>query len=459
MAVETEWIAAKLENDAFLQRKGIVDKRADKWAAAEARPLREHVADWAAALRAAGRTAKHVKLVRSRVARLLDATGARRVSELEPETFQAAVEHLHDADGLSLQTCLHYVRAVKGFAKWLRDVKRSRDDRLAPVKGYNAEQDRRLVRRELGDGELTAVLGAAESGPPVLGMAGPDRAVLYGVALTTGLRADELRTLTPQSFDLDAAPPVVVVEAKRSKRRKRDTQPLPRQIAARLRDWLDGKPSGAPCFRFPEDKAAKLIRADLRAAREASVDGAATAAEREARERSDFLRYKADAGVADFHSLRHTFVSRLVRSGCNPKLAQKLARHSTPVLTLGRYAHAELADGAAALERVPSLPDSAETAAATAAVEAPRAGLAPRNYALRLPAPSEPVPNGPDARLDSDRADRVVSCGRVSTCRDSAATAAASLNPSARSSVGQSGGFLNRRSEVRVLSGVPAALS
>jgi len=50
---------------------------------------------------------------------------------------------------------------------------------------------------------------------------------------------------------------------------------------------------------------------------------------------SSFLAYRDSAGrVADFHALRHTYVSRLVRSGANAKVAQNLARHSTPTLTL-----------------------------------------------------------------------------------------------------------------------------
>jgi site-specific recombinase XerD len=48
----------------------------------------------------------------------------------------------------------------------------------------------------------------------------------------------------------------------------------------------------------------------------------------------------ASEGIAqsesyDFHSLWHTFVSVLVKSGCNIKVAQTLARHSDPGLTLG----------------------------------------------------------------------------------------------------------------------------
>ena len=49
--------------------------------------------------------------------------------------------------------------------------------------------------------------------------------------------------------------------------------------------------------------------------------------------------YEVDGRCADFHSLRHGYISRVVRSGVNPRLAQSLARHSTITLTMDRYAH------------------------------------------------------------------------------------------------------------------------
>jgi len=64
-----------------------------------------------------------------------------------------------------------------------------------------------------------------------------------------------------------------------------------------------------------------------------------------------------------FHALRHTYISRLVASGANIKVAQELARHSTPTLTLGRYAHVQLVDQTRALDALP-------------AIEAPRANVA-----------------------------------------------------------------------------------
>ena len=57
----------------------------------------------------------------------------------------------------------------------------------------------------------------------------------------------------------------------------------------------------------------------------------------------------------DFHALRHAYITRLVQSGTSVKVAQELARHSTPTLTLGRYSHIGLHDTSKALDALPSL--------------------------------------------------------------------------------------------------------
>jgi len=56
--------------------------------------------------------------------------------------------------------------------------------------------------------------------------------------------------------------------------------------------------------------------------------------------------------VADFHALRHTFVTNLVRAGVLPKDAKELARHSSITLTMDRYAHVSLHDTAAAVAKL-----------------------------------------------------------------------------------------------------------
>jgi hypothetical protein len=62
---------------------------------------------------------------------------------------------------------------------------------------------------------------------------------------------------------------------------------------------------------------------------------------------------------ADFHSLRHTYLTMLGRHGVDLRTAQELAGHSTPLLT-ARYSHRRLYDLAGAIEKLPTLVPTSE---------------------------------------------------------------------------------------------------
>jgi hypothetical protein len=199
----------------------------------------------------------------------------------------------------------------------------------------NPDQDRRHERRALSPEELRRLLNAAQAGPVVCGLNGRDRAALYLVALGTGFRANELRHLTPAAFDLDSDPPTISVKAAYSKHRRDDVQPVRRELAEALCAWLADKPAGQPVFGRFTRNTVDLIRHDLKAAG---------------------LPYRdVSDRVADFHSLRHSYVTALAMSNAPVKIVQSLARHSTPTLTLGVYAHVGLFDQSAALDAQPDL--------------------------------------------------------------------------------------------------------
>lgn len=110
--------------------------------------------------------------------------------------------------------------------------------------------------------------------------------------------------------------------------------PLRLPIAAALREHFAAKPGASRAFAIPKhQRQSEMLAADLTAAGIPVVD--------------------EEGRVADFHALRHTFITSLSRAGVNPKVAQSLARHSSIVLTMDHYTHLRVDDDRRALEALP----------------------------------------------------------------------------------------------------------
>jgi len=305
---------------------------------AAGKPLLEHVRDFEAALSTKGHCDKHVRQVVNEVTRVVTECGFGRISDIDGFRVEVFLGELRES-GLSVQTCNHYLSALRQFVRWLVRNRRTVENPIAHLEPGNVELDRRRVRRALSADEIERLLVAAANSPQtVYGLTGADdRFVVYYLALGSGLRASEVASLTPESFHLDSPTPNVAVAAGTSKRRRRDEQPLQPDVAAILRDYLADKPTGRAVWpgRWSE-RAAEMFRVDLEAAG---------------------IPYVDDSGqVADFHSQRHTYITVAAKT-LPPRMAQALARHSTPTLT-ERYTRLELHDtGAAAAQLPPLIPD------------------------------------------------------------------------------------------------------
>ena len=107
-------------------------------------------------------------------------------------------------EGLSVSSSNHYLRALRNFCRWLVREPRVREDPLVSARLLKlTAADKKRRRRNLTDDEFAALVAAARrSQDPFMGLPGPDRAMLYIVAANTGLRASELASLVPKSFDL-----------------------------------------------------------------------------------------------------------------------------------------------------------------------------------------------------------------------------------------------------------------
>jgi integrase len=400
---------AKLAGDAQLAGVGITDP----YARHRARRLAEHLEDYRAYLAGKGDTAGHVAKTAGRIRAVLDGCKFTALDDLEATPVVAfladlrnrgaervpldarkdwykkaelvAVLGVHPAGvalllrraglsgegkgrkrrysravvaalqdrlcrGTGLSTCNHYLTAVKGFTRWLARDRRIPADPLSHLARQNADVDVRRPRRALAEAAFTRFVEATAAGAPFRGLSGADRLVLYTLAANTGLRAGELASLTPRSFEFGANP-TVTVEAAYSKHRRKDVQPLRGDVAAALRAYVAGKAPGEALWPGNwHECAADMVRLDLAAAG---------------------IPYQDEAGrFFDFHAVRGQFISMLAAKGVHPKVAQVLARHSTITLTMDFYTHVDVLDVGGALGKLPALPGPAPAAAGQGAGKA-----------------------------------------------------------------------------------------
>ncbi len=295
---------------------------------AASKSLDEHITDWHAVLLARGNTKKHADLSANRVKSLTEACGFKfygdiSAAKVQQELANRRQDKLDDAGhlvrGLSIQSANFYLSCLKSFCRWMLFDGRATMNPVAYLGGQNAEMDRRHTRRMLNSSDFVKLLIAAESGPNRYGMSGHERALIYELAVTTGLRVSELASLTAGAFSLGDLPSVTV-SAKSAKNRKSATLPLRVDMAMKLATYLATKLPTARVFaRLNKFNAARIIRLDLKAAGIPYMD--------------------VNGNVFDFHALRHQFISSLAAAGVHPRTAQELARHSDIKLTMNRYTH------------------------------------------------------------------------------------------------------------------------
>lgn len=359
----TEQMAAAAEAEASKVRAGLVDPRDLALREHGRRPLGEHIEAWGKSLGDSGGTDRHVSMSLSRVRRLSaivmgagaaeteyprrataadresrdlaisERLEAGRLSDLTAERVRSALGALKSR-GMSLQSLNHHRAAVRSFDIWCLDTRRTREASLRSVKGFNAEEDRRHDRRTLGVEELRRLIEAARLGPVTLGVAGSARSLAYRLAVATGLRYSEIRSIRPASFDWSSTPATVDVTAAYAKNGRSATQTLPHDLASDLRPFVEEGPQGEPVFPLPADRGAEMLRVDLEAAGIPYVDEAG--------------RY------FDFHSLRCQTATMLDAAGVTPRVAQRIMRHSTPGLT-DRYTRPRAEDVERAALSMPSL--------------------------------------------------------------------------------------------------------
>lgn len=337
----TAWITLRRLQREHADREAGIRTVAQEQAA---KTLADHMEDWLTAVGHGGAGAGTIAECRRHVMEIARLAGWERIGQIERGALVTALATLRkhvQREGVKREkpsptTRNHYLRHVRQFCRWLADHDRLPNDPTRGVKRLSTMTGRAYVHRCPTDAEMARLFAhLADDGAERTGGAGvltlqggAHRALAYRVAMATGLRKSEVRSLTRRSFDLTAA--TVRVEAAYSKHRRVDVLPLPGWLVAELREWFaaDGPTWGA----WPT-AGAKVLQADLAAAG---------------------LEYRTDAGYWSWHSFRTWYVTTLANQpNISPKTLMELARHSTAQLTMSVYAKARTEAMRDAVNQIP----------------------------------------------------------------------------------------------------------
>ena len=343
----TEELAAKLEGEARLRVTGLVDAEQDRLAQHKQAPLKDHLASFKKSLK--HNTPKHVADTMNRVNAIVEGCELETLADIDAEAVQDFLRDLQEEEDLSNRTYNHYLQAFNSFCNWCVP-KRMLSNPVAKLEKLNAEVDVRHPRRALSPEEVSLLITTtrasgkrAQNLPPEL------RARAYTFAYCTGLRKQEMASLTAGSFQLDHQPPTVTVAAACSKHRRKDVLPLHPELVVALRTWLKELRSGEKLFPLlGKKKLSEMIRLDLKRCG---------------------IPYRTEEGIADFHAAgRHTYITQLLRSGASLPEAKELARHTDVKMTM-RYTHIGIQDQAKAVACLPTpIAESAKRTVAKAAL-------------------------------------------------------------------------------------------
>lgn len=285
------------------------------------RGLLEHLADLVRDLKARGLSAAYVYRLDRRVRKLVVACGWAYPKDVTRESFVTWRGGV--AESRSAKTLNDYLSAANVLLKWMQDQQRIAENPLAgkPLR-VETKGRRKFKRRALTDAEVGALLRAAGR-----------RRALYLAAVHTGLRRGELKALRWSDVCLEGPAGFVRARAATTKNRTDAVLGLPAELVSELRALraLNGAGDGL-VFRMPDYE---TVRRDFERA------GIAWGLDAQGRR-------------ADFHGLRHTFVTNLGRGGVSALVRRLAARHSDQRLTDGVYNDATQLPVVQAAEALPT---------------------------------------------------------------------------------------------------------
>jgi len=386
-------------------KAGVMTMAQDSIADQQRTSIVGHIEEYVEHLRLRGLTTQHVREVEAYLNLICSECAFLWLRDLDRGVFERWLG-LRMRAGKSARSRNACRTTIIAFCNWCVRTQRLEFNPLSGVPAANEKADPRRKRRALTEQELTRLLQHARMRPLLdaltihrgpckgklgsklrpevkakLDMLGHERALIYKSLVLTGLRRNELASLTIGNLTLDGPTPHAKLEATDEKNRTGSQIPLRADLAADIRQWLSNKlealrvesrrlgvpipvrlDPASPVFTVPI-KLVRILDRDLIAA---------GIPKRDERGRT-----------VDVHAMRHTFGTHLSKGGVPLRTAQAAMRHSTPLLTANVYTDPALLDIAGALEALPALPLDGNTnsgqAVATAQGGEPKAAtlLAP----------------------------------------------------------------------------------
>lgn len=231
------------------------------------------------------------------------------------------IEFWSDVDGAEIRkyldsalnnkhTAQHYIETFKMFANWLKE-----QGRIKAVPVIKSIKYIVPPQRAFEESELQALYETAREGSEIYGLTGHERYVLYRLAFESGLRRNELKSLTRTAFDFEKC--TVLVSGTDTKNDNEAYQKITPETMALIKDFVKDKMPDTKLFDI-SCHSSDMIRKDCRKA------GIETANHK---------------GKVKFHSLRHSLATHLVSKGVPPNVVQKIMRHSDIKTTMKYYTH------------------------------------------------------------------------------------------------------------------------
>lgn len=207
---------SKIVREEQHEREGLIAPKHQREAAQ--RPLAEHVEEFIADRRAVKCNEKYVRELERKLLRLIDECSWKFVKHVTAESFC----EWRGKQKKSAKTLNEYLNAGRSLMKWLEP--RVGPNPLRFVQKVQTAGEPKRRRRAVTAEQLRRLV--AVSG---------ERAIVYLVAVCTGIRRGELDELEWRDVFLEESQPFIAIRSSIGKNKKHVMQPLPRYVADELR--------------------------------------------------------------------------------------------------------------------------------------------------------------------------------------------------------------------------------